>query len=229
MKVMAIVAHMDDAEIYCGGTLRKYIERGDEVTVLVVTNGNKGSHTLSPEELTRVRREEQREACRRLGANEPMFYDYEDDMMIDSVQLRLDLVAAIRKVRPRVIITHTPQDGSNDHGMVGMGVTKALISLPFKNIPVKEEPMEEMPQVFFMEPAGGVGFMPEQYVDITDMQDKKVHAFMAYESQLAYDPRYLENIEVVGRFRGYQAGCRFGEAFQGYRFFGFMPDFKLLP
>lgn len=229
MNVFAVVAHMDDAEIYCGGTLRKYVERGDQVTVLVVTNGNKGSYVLSPEETTRVRREEQREACRRLGAQEPMFYDYEDDMMIDTVQLRLDLVAAIRRVRPQVILTHTPADGSNDHSAVGTGVVKALISLPFQNIPVEEEPLREMPSVFFFEPAGGVGFQPEQYVDISDVQETKVHAFKAYESQIAYDPRYLENIEVVGRFRGYQAGCAFAEGFQAYRFFGFMPDYRLLP
>lgn len=229
MNVLAIVAHMDDAEIYCGGTLLRYIERGDQVTVLVVTNGNKGSYVLSPEETTRVRREEQREACKRLGAQEPMFYDYEDDMLVDSVQLRLDIVSAIRKVRPSVILTHTPQDGSNDHSAVGVGVIKALISLPFKNIPVSEPPMTEMPQVFFMEPAGGVGFQPEQYIDISAQQERKVHAFQAYQSQIAYDPRYQENIEIVGRFRGYQAGCMYAEGFQAYRFFGFMPDYKLLP
>lgn len=229
MNVLAIVAHMDDAEIYCGGTMRKYIERGDKVHVLVVTNGNKGSFQYEPEELTSIRRAEQREACRRLGAQEPLFLNYEDNMMVDSVKLRLDLINMIRKVSPGIIITHTPRDGSNDHAAVGNGVIKALIALPFKNMPVDEEPMDQMPQVFFMEPAGGIGFEPEQYVDITAVQDVKVHAFKAYESQMAYDPRYLENIEVVGRFRGYQSGYQYAEGFQAYRFFGFMPDYKLLP
>lgn len=229
MNVLAIVAHMDDAEIYCGGTMRKYIERGDRVTVLVVTNGNKGSFHYEPEELTRIPRREQQEACRRIGVQEPLFLNYEDNMMVDSAELRLDLIQMIRKVSPEIIITHTPEDGSNDHAAVGTGVIKALIALPFKNMPVDELPMEQMPQVFFMEPAGGIGFEPEQYVDISDVQEIKVSAFHAYKSQIAYDPRYLENIEVVGRFRGYQAGCQYAEAFRAYRFFGFMPDYKLLP
>jgi len=228
MKVLVVGAHMDDAEIYCGGTLRKYILRGDEAHVLVVTNGNKGSFVYGPKELTEIRRAEQQEACRRLGAQEPHFFDYEDNLLVDSVELRLKLLGMMRKVSPDVIITHTPQDGSNDHGAVGNGVIKALIGLPFKNMPVAETPMKKMPQVFFMEPAGGIGFMPEQYVDISDVQEDKVHAFKAYESQLAYDPRYLENIEVVGRFRGYQAGYQYAECFQAYRFFGFMPDYRLL-
>jgi len=229
MNVLAVVAHMDDAEIYCGGTLRKYIERDDQVYVLVVTNGNKGSFELEPQDLTNVRRTEQAEACRRLGANPPMFLNYEDNMMVDSVELRLELIDKIRSIKPDVIFTHDPHDGSNDHSAVGTGVIKALIGLPFKNMPVAAVPMKTMPQVFFIETAGGVGFVPEQYVDISGVQEKKVHAFMAYESQYAYDPRYLENIEIVGRFRGHQVGCQYAECFRAHRFFGFIPDFKLLP
>lgn len=229
MKILIIAAHMDDAEIYCGGTMRRYILRGDEVSVLVVTNGNKGSFVYGPDELTNIRRAEQREACRRIGATDPYFLDYEDNMLEDCVALRLELLGIIRKVRPEVIITHSVEDGSNDHGVVGNAVVKALIGLPFKNMPVSETPMEQMPQVFFMEPAGGVGFMPEQYVDISAVQADKVYAFKAYESQIAYDQRYLENIEVVGRFRGYQAGHQYAEAFAAHRFFGFMPDYRKLP
>jgi len=229
MKILTIVAHMDDAEIYCGGTLRKYVLRGDEVDVLVVTNGNKGSFVYGPDELTKIRREEQREACRRIGANEPYFFDYDDNMLEETVALKMQLLGIIRKIAPEVIITHTIDDGSNDHGVTGRAVVNALIGLPFKNMPCEEAPISKMPQVFFMEPAGGVGFMPEQYVDISEVQADKVAAFMAYKSQMAYDARYLENIEVVGRFRGYQSGCRYAEGFNAYRFFGFMPDYKLLP
>jgi LmbE family N-acetylglucosaminyl deacetylase len=226
---MAIVAHMDDGEIHCGGTLRKFVKRGDDVTVLVVTNGNKGSYTIPPEEITRMRREEQKEASRRLGEHEPMFLDYEDDLLMDSQDLRLDLVKCIRKVNPRVILTHSPEDGSPDHATVAKAVMGSLIALPFPNIPVEAAPMAAMPQVFFFDPSGGIGFIPEVYVDITDEMEEKMHAFKAHKSQTDYDPRYLEGAGLLSRFRGFQAGYKFAEAFSAYRFFGFMPDYRILP
>ena len=229
MNVLAVVAHMDDAEIHCGGVLLKYVKQGAKVHVLVVTNGNKGTYKYSPEEITKIRRNEQREACKRLGRQEPIFLDYEDNLTIDSKELRLDILNIIRKVNPSVIFTHSPQDGSNDHAATGLAVTKALIGLPFPNMPVEEKPMKEMPQVFFIDPAGGVGFLPDVYVDITKEMDEKLYALEAHESQLGYDPRYKDDAVVVSRFRGFQSGCEYAEGFKAHYFFGFMPDYRVLP
>jgi len=229
MNILAIVAHMDDAEIYCGGTLAKFKKRGDKVNVCVVTNGNKGSYEYGPEELTRIRREEQKKASRILGAEEPFFLDFEDDLLVDCVELRLGIIDAIRAAQPDIIITHYPHDGSNDHGMTGTAVSKALIGLPWDNVPVKNPPIRKMPQLFYMDTAGGIGFLPEVYVDISDVIDIKRAAFNVYKSQIKYDPRYAETIEVLSRFRGFQAGYTYGEGFIAHRFFGYMPDFRLLP
>ena len=243
MNVLAIVAHMDDGEEHCGGTLRKYVLKGDKAFILVVTNGNKGSYTMNSEAITNLRKEEQREASRRLGMEEPFFLDYEDDLMIDCLELRLDLIHSIRHINPAVILTHSPNDGSNDHAAVSRAVTAALIALPFPNIPKRTirpsidmpevpenaPPMSAMPQVFFFESDGGIGSLPEVYVDITDVIEDKLHAFKAHKSQTDYDPRYLEGTELLSRFRGFQSGVMYAEAFNAHRFFGFMPDYKILP
>lgn len=229
MNVMAIVAHMDDAEIHCGGVLRKYVKQGHKVTVLIVTNGNKGSFEFSPEEITQIRREEQRVASKRLGEEEPMFLDYEDNLMLDCRELRLELTECIRRVNPAVIFTHCPTDGSNDHAATSQAVLKTLIGLRFPNMPVESTAMEKMPQVFFIEPAGGIGFVPEVYVNITEEMDDKMYAFSAHESQTAYDPRYSDDAEIVSRFRGFQAGHEYAEGFIAHRFFGHMPDYSILP
>ena len=242
MTVLAIVAHMDDGEEHCGGTLRKYVLRGDKVFVLIVTNGNKGSYTMDAETIGSLRKEEQREACRRLGMEEPLFLDYEDDLLIDCLELRLDLIHSIRYLNPVVIFTHSPYDGSNDHAVVSQVVKAALIALPFPNIPerihrqsslagipLNVQPMSTMPQVFFFESDGGVGSLPEVYVDISDVMEDKLYAFKAHKSQTDYDPRYLEGTKLLSRFRGFQSGVEYAEAFNAYRFFGFMPDYKILP
>jgi len=229
MKVMAIVAHMDDAEIYCGGTLIKCVARGDQVTVCVVTNGDKGSFQYSREELTAVRRREQRKASGLMKAEELVFFDYEDGMLLDSPALRRNLTETMRRTAPDVVITHYPGDGSNDHSVTGQAVTKSLITLTWPNTSSDTLPMKKMPQLFYMDTAGGIGFMPDFYVDISEVIDDKKAAFLCHESQAECDPNYLETIEVLSRFRGFQAGFRYGEGFIGHQFFGSMADCRILP
>ncbi len=70
MRAMVIMAHPDDPEFFVGGTIAVLAAQGARVRVLLVTDGSKGSddRSLSTRELIRLRREEQREATRRLGA-----------------------------------------------------------------------------------------------------------------------------------------------------------------
>ena len=58
MKVAAIAAHPDDIEIACAGTLLKCRERGDEIYMVAVCNGNMGHKVIMPDELARIREEE---------------------------------------------------------------------------------------------------------------------------------------------------------------------------
>lgn len=229
MNILAIVAHMDDAETHCGGVLRKYIEAGHKVYILLTSNGNKGTFTLSKEETTKLRQEEQRSACKILGAEEPLFLNYEDNMMEESSEFILDLINEIRKVNPSVIFTHWLNDGSNDHRVTANAIVRSMISLRFKNMPVEALPMEEMPSLFFFDSDGGVDFLPEIYIDITDVMDIKIRAFLEHKSQTEYDPRYLEDVILLSKFRGFQAGYEYAECFISHKAFGFMPKHSLLP
>jgi LmbE family N-acetylglucosaminyl deacetylase len=164
-----------------------------------------------------------------MKSEKPVFLDYEDGMLLDSPDLRRDLIAAMRRFAPDVVITHFPGDGSNDHGMTGQAVTKSLITLPWPNTSSDTLPMKKMPQLFYMDTAGGIGFAPDIYVDISEVIDGKKAAFLCHESQAECDPNYLETIEVLSRFRGFQAGFRYGEGFIGHQFFGSMADCRILP
>jgi LmbE family N-acetylglucosaminyl deacetylase len=68
-RVLVMTAHPDDPEFAAGGTIAKLATEGREVTYVIATNGNKGSgdRAISPEELVRVRQEEQRNAAQVLG------------------------------------------------------------------------------------------------------------------------------------------------------------------
>jgi LmbE family N-acetylglucosaminyl deacetylase len=228
MNILAIVAHMDDAEIYAGGTLVKYCKNGHNISVCVVTNGNKGSHVYGSLELTAIRRREQAEAAKTYSG-EVFFYDYENDLMVDSEKLKLDIIGVIRKTNADVLITHYPKDPSNDHKTVGKTVRDSLICLGWKNIPVASAPMEKTPMLLFMDTFAGIGFLPEVYTDITEEIELKREAFSKHVSQTECDPGYGRCIDVLSELRGLQYGTKYAEGFIPHKFAGAMFNYKLLP
>lgn len=228
MNILVVAAHMDDAEIYAGGTLIKYSREGHKVFVCVCTNGNKGSHKYPPERLTEIRRCEQIEAAKAYGG-EVFFLDYEDNLVIDCKQLRLDIIEATRKTAADVLITHFPQDPSNDHKTIGKAVRDSIVGLKWGNMPVKSAPIAKAPLLLFMDTMAGVGFLPEIYVDISDVIDLKRQAFLKHVSQVECDAEYGRCVEVLSEIRGMQNGTKYAEGFIAHKYPGGMLNYKLLP
>jgi LmbE family N-acetylglucosaminyl deacetylase len=107
---MVIVAHPDDAEFTVAGTVAAWTEAGCRVTYVVCTDGNTGSHQsgMTRESLAVIRREEQRAACEASGVDEVVFLGYDDGQLQPTLELRRDLVRAIRQHRPEILITWDP-------------------------------------------------------------------------------------------------------------------------
>ncbi|HEV2235261.1 MAG TPA: PIG-L family deacetylase, partial [Ktedonobacterales bacterium] len=101
-RVMVILAHPDDAEFTCGGTIARFARSGYRVQYVLATSGDKGSadpDTL-PEELAATRRAEQRAAAATLGVEEVTFLDHKDGEVAVSLAFRAELVREIRRGRP---------------------------------------------------------------------------------------------------------------------------------
>jgi LmbE family N-acetylglucosaminyl deacetylase len=109
-SAMVIVAHPDDAEFTVGGTVAKWAAAGCRVTYVVCTDGNAGSldPDMDPQELARIRRGEQRAACATLGVSEVVFLGHDDGQLEPTLELRRELVRAIRQYKPEVIICWDP-------------------------------------------------------------------------------------------------------------------------
>ncbi|MCK4376405.1 MAG: PIG-L family deacetylase [Candidatus Brocadiae bacterium] len=217
MKVLGVGAHPDDIEIFCGGTMAKYAERGDELTVAYVTDGQMGHPTLPPQEISAIRREEARAACDILGA-EMIWLGFQDEFFFYNEESRIAFIDMIRRVGPDVIITHYPDFFSGDHTGVGQQANDAAIVVNMPNLKTQHPPVE-IPQVYFMDAPAGVGFVPDQYVDITDTFELKKKLVSCHKSQSewlewGYGVDYIELIEIVARFRGLQAGVRYAEGFK---------------
>lgn len=112
-RVLSIHAHPDDQEFTVAGTLARWAREGSEIVTVCVTRGDAGSNRFTPADMTRatlatIREREQRAACRVLGIADVVFLDYEDGVLVPSIELRRDLTRLIRRHRPDAVVCGDP-------------------------------------------------------------------------------------------------------------------------
>lgn len=186
---MVVMAHPDDAEFVCGGTIARWCAEGWEVTYVIVTGGDKGTHDpeMHPEKLAAIREEEQRAACRALGVKECLFLGYPDGFTVDEHELRGQIVRLLRIYRPGVVITwdgFRTSFNHRDHRNVGVVTADAIYPLVRDRLffPRDEEdgmPSHEVNEVLL----AGTGDA-DYVVDITDHWEMKVTAILCHTSQI---------------------------------------------
>ncbi len=188
-RAMVVMAHPDDAEFVCGGTVAKWCAEGVEVVYVVVTGGDKGTHDplMHPEKLAAIREEEQRAACRALGVRECVFLGHPDGHTIDEEELRGQIVRLLRIHRPDVVITWDAfRRGFNhrDHRNVGILTADAIYPLVRDRLyyPRDEEDgfaSHEVNEVLF---AGSED--PDFTVDVTAHWETRLEAVLFHASQI---------------------------------------------
>ncbi len=104
------MAHADDAEYGCSGTVAKWCQEGWEVVYVICTNSSKGSsdREVASKELAKTRRREQTKAGEVLGLKEVVFLDREDSVLQPTLELRRDIAREIRRHQPDVLICPYP-------------------------------------------------------------------------------------------------------------------------
>ena len=126
-RILVVVAHPDDAEFGCAGSVARWTADECEVFYCLLTSGNRGSDdpTMTPERLATVREAEQRAAARVLGVKDVTFCHYPDGELEDTREARRDVVREIRRVRPDRLVTTNPfpslnpYSGHRDHRHAG--------------------------------------------------------------------------------------------------------------
>ncbi len=190
---LVIAAHPDDGDFGCAGHVAQLARDDWEVTFLVCTNGAKGTEdrTMSRERLVALRREEQHEACRRMGAREVLFLDNEDGELVYDRTFLESIVRAIRSVRPHTVFTHDPTDiiirdsfiNHPDHRATGTAALDAVYptARDHLNFPEHLEQGLEPHKVRRVLLWGSN--RPNFDVDITEDVDIKIHALTAHVTQ----------------------------------------------
>lgn len=201
---MVIVAHPDDMEFLCAGTIARWVRDGAVGAYVLCTSGQVGikNPALTMEEVAAIREREQREAAAVVGVEDVTFLGYQDGILENTMDLRRRLVREIRRFRPEVLIIQDPtrlfverNDYINhpDHRAAAGAAIDAVF------------PAAGMPHVFREFEAEGltahetrkvyvVAFEESNtWVDISDTLDLKLEALMKHDSQIKemgdWDPR----------------------------------------
>jgi len=132
-RALTIGAHPDDAEFGAGGTLAKWAASGCSVTMLIMTDGSKGTWNpdLTTDTLVAMRREEQRISAERIGAAEVVMLDHVDGELEATMRVRREVAWWIRSSRPDVVLSHDPWRRymfHPDHRAAGMSAIDGVVA-----------------------------------------------------------------------------------------------------
>jgi len=218
MRILAVGAHPDDIEILCAGTLAKYASQGHDIIMCHACVGDKGHFHIPNDELAKIRRKEAQLSASRIGAESITIGLPDCEVFNDRATLAL-FIDMIRMTRPDVIITHSPNDYMPDHCVVSQLVYDASFHASLPNWKTEHTYHDKVPPIFYMDCVAGVDFQPGEYVDITEFIEKKKEMMMCHQSQVVWLKEHdnldvIEFIEDCAKFRGWQCGVRYAEAFR---------------
>jgi LmbE family N-acetylglucosaminyl deacetylase len=183
-RALCIVAHPDDIEFFCAGSVLKLTRRGVNVDFVVVTSGDKGTddpHVTSAQ-LAETREAEQLAAATRLGAGSVEFLRHLDAEVVESIELRRRLVREIRRSKPDLLLTFDPTPGYRqhpDHRAVGRVALDAAWPCARDRLTYPEmgRPHKTAEAWLFAGPN------PDLEVDVRDVLEDKIAARLEHRSQ----------------------------------------------
>lgn len=219
---LVIAAHPDDGDFGAAGYALQQAARRRDVYFLVCTNGAKGTsdRDMTRERLIPLRREEQREACRRMGAREVFFLDNEDGELVYDRSFLEQLVRWIRTLRPETVLTHDPTDiimrdsfiNHPDHRATGTAALDAVYPTARDHLNFPEHLAEGLEPHKVRELLLWSTNQPNFDLDITAEVERKIEALTAHVSQFgsrddfisfvregwrSEDGRYLERFRRI--------------------------------
>ncbi len=192
-RVLVVMAHPDDPEFFCGGTVARMTAEGRQVYYCLLTRGDKGADEpgVDPAALSEKREAEQRAAAAELGVVDVQFLGYRDGELHVGQGLRRDVARIVRQVRPYTLITSDPSNfystfvNHADHRVAGQVALDAVwpgarSALYYPELYEQEglEPHKVL-EVYIAGPVH-----PDTTIDITDYFDLKIKALIKHESQV---------------------------------------------
>ena len=225
-RVLAVMPHPDDIEILCAGTLLRLREAGCEIHLATMTAGDKGSSTLSREEIAATRREEARRASEVLEAASYRCLEFAHLEIVFDNPSRRRVAALLREIRPFLVFTTPPDDYIFDHEITSQLVRDASFNAtcPLYETDGGQPSLPYMPYLYYSDAVGGHDILCRpspvmSLVDISDQIERKAEALLCHDSQRSWLRKqhgiddYVESMKRWSAKRGQVLGAAYGEAF----------------
>ncbi len=221
---MGIFAHPDDAEIMCAGTLSLLKKAGWSVHIATMAPGDKGSAEYSREDISRIRKSEAAESAKLLSATYHCL-EFEDVYIMYDRESINRTTSLIRKIKPSLVFTHSPNDYMIDHETTSKIVQTACFSAGIKNMEVTETSFEPIPHLYYcdsMEAKDILGrpIYASMFVDVTSEIRMKERMLACHASQrnwlLAHHKmdEYILSMKRFGEQRGKEINVEYAEGFR---------------
>ncbi len=209
-------AHPDDVELAAGATIARSVKDGLRVGLVDLTRGEMGTRGTPA-----VRKREATASARILGAAFREQLDLGDGALRTGRDEEMQVIAVVRRTRPRLVFAPYPDDRHPDHTRTGHLVTEASFYAGLKQLRTDLPAHHPQTVIYYLQ-----NYMlgPSFVVDVTESWNTKMRAIRAFKSQFynptSKEPRtfisrkgFLEMIEARGKHFGALIGVAFGEAF----------------
>jgi LmbE family N-acetylglucosaminyl deacetylase len=228
-RALVVVAHPDDMEFGSAAAVARWTSQGKEVTYCLVTSGEAGIDSMSPEECRAVREAEQRHSCEIVGVSEVEFLGFQDGVLEYGIPLRRAIADAVRRHRPEIVITNSFAASWGDSGPLNQAdhiATGKATLYAVRDAGNRWVFNDQL--VGGLQPWGGVAQVwaagspsAKHAADTTDFFAKGVESLKAHHAYIeglhweTFDP--AEFLEGAARMVGTALGTTFGAAFEVFR------------
>lgn len=235
LDLLVLAAHPDDAELGCGGTILKHIAAGYRVGVVDLTRGELGTRGT-----VETRAKEAADSAKILGLAVRENLGLPDGFFRNDRDHQLEVVKAIRKFQPDIVLGNAIYDRHPDHGRASEVIFEACFLSGLVKVSTVVDGHEQKP----WKPKVLYHYIQSQFVapdlvvDVSDFWDKKMEAIRAFSTQF-YDPNnkepdtyisspaFLKLVESRAHELGHAIGAKYGEGFTVRRFVGVNSLFDL--
>jgi|YNPNPStandDraft_1061719.scaffolds.fasta_scaffold34401_2 LmbE family N-acetylglucosaminyl deacetylase len=225
---LAFMAHPDDAEFLCAGTLIRLADLGWEIHIATCAPGDCGTMTETRWAIAGRRTAEAQQATALIGAKYHCLDERDGLVVYDkpTLQKAYDL---FRRVAPSLVFTHAPKDYMMDHEQASLLARAASFLYPAPNCSeFPRRPESVVPHLYYCDPVEatdplGRQVIPTTWVDITAQLERKTQMLACHASQREWlrshhgTDEYLEAMRRHAAFRGAQIGASAAEAFVQHR------------
>jgi bacillithiol biosynthesis deacetylase BshB1 len=228
LDILVLAAHPDDAELGCGGTILKHVAMGLKVGVVDLTKGELGTRG-TPE----IRAKEAADSAKILGLSVRENLGLPDGFFRNEHEHQLEVVKAIRKFQPDIVLANARYDRHPDHGRGSELAFESCFLAGLSKVSTTSEGKEQQhwrPKVLYHYIQSQF-IAPDFVIDVSDHWEKKMESIKAFRTQFhdpgnkepdtyISNPGFLKLLESRGNELGHAIGAKYGEGFTVRRFIG---------